>query len=226
MARGKRRPLSSSVVPQMLFGYAATSWCWAAKVQQRITLEDIAEATFLWTVTALLLAVGIATLAYWTVRLTKGWELFVWWSSSFFIFVSVAGYCFLLWVAFAEQWFPEEYKVSVLGKPLRGTDHLLLVASFFPILIFFYATLVLWQNENPTIFLNGPADWTSLLWFELDLVARGTLLDVMEHWDLHLTRLVRNPENTWFQVFTFGLRAYVAYVLIRAAVAIFSRSKS
>jgi hypothetical protein len=51
--------------------------------------------------------------------------------------------------------------------------------------------------------------------FTFDLVARGGLFDVMEHFELSTSPIVMNRANFWFVIYCFVFRIYYALTLMR-----------
>lgn len=67
-------------------------------------------------------------------------------------------------------------------------------------------------RRGTTPVIGGPIA-TAL--FTLDLVARGGLFDVMEHFDVHITHLQMNWNARWFIWYCFVFRTYYGLTLVK-----------
>lgn len=89
-------------------------------------------------------------------------------------------------------------------------------------MLVFYALFVgnlLWlQAEGYAIYPDGRHGVIATSFFALDLVTRGALFDVMEHWDLRLTPLLMNRKSFWVVMYCFVFRMFYALALIRIAI--------
>ena len=115
-----------------------------------------------------------------------------------------------------DQWIDYSFSRDTL-------KHVLLYYRFIAIsmLIFyvlFVINLLLLQSDGIEIYKEGRHGIIASSFFALDLVTRGALFDVMEHWDLHLTPLSMNRSLFWFVVYCFVFRMFYALTLIRVII--------
>ena len=85
------------------------------------------------------------------------------------------------------------------------------------ILVFLAASLA-WNAANRNIFTSGEVSNGSVLMFTLDLVCRGLLFDVMEHFDLSFTTARMNRSNWVYLIFSFLFRLYVSLLILKAII--------
>jgi len=94
--------------------------------------------------------------------------------------------------------------------------------SMLVFLVLFVVSCLMLQSEGAPLFWDqtrqpvtgGPIGTTV---FALDLVLRGGLFDIMEHFDLSITQLQMNRQNRWFVWYCFAFRMYYGLTLIRIA---------
>ena len=84
--------------------------------------------------------------------------------------------------------------------------------------VLFVVNLMLFQSEGLAIYKEGRHGVIASSFFALDLVSRGALFDVMEHWDFHLTPLQMNRKLFWFVLYCFVFRMFYALTLIRVVI--------
>lgn len=110
------------------------------------------------------------------------------------------------------------------GDTLRHV--LLYYRSMFVSMLVFYVlfvlTCILLQGETQELFTEDgrvvAAGPFGIAVFSLDLVLRGGLFDIMEHFDLHVTALQMNRAAPWFVIYCFVFRMYYSLTLIRLAL--------
>jgi hypothetical protein len=82
--------------------------------------------------------------------------------------------------------------------------------------VLFAISLVMIQDGMEThLFHDGPATLAAALTFTLDLLMRGAFFDVMEHFDLALTRHRMNFELRWFVIYAFVFRMFYGVTLLK-----------
>lgn len=94
--------------------------------------------------------------------------------------------------------------------------------SMLVFLVLFVVSCLMLQSEGAQLFWDaqrqpvagGPISTTI---FAMDLVLRGGLFDIMEHFDLSVTELSMNRRNRWFVWYCFAFRMYYGLTLIRIA---------
>jgi len=85
--------------------------------------------------------------------------------------------------------------------------------------VLFTITCLLLQADGYLVFADGKEAIrggpiaTSL--FALDLVLRGALFDVMEHFEIHVTTLQMNRKSFWFVWHCFVFRMYFGLALLK-----------
>src|SRR5206468_11579167 len=75
-----------------------------------------------------------------------------------------------------------------------------------------------WCSLDQNIFVGGNASPGDVILFVLDLMLRGGLFDLMEHFELHVGHLIRNRADWMFSLFSFSYRIYVPMFLIATVV--------
>ena len=115
-----------------------------------------------------------------------------------------------------DQWIDYSFSRATL-------KHVLLYYRFIAIsMLVFYAlfviNLLLFQGDDIAIYKEGAQGLIASSFFAFDLVTRGALFDVMEHWDWSLTPLHMNRKLFWFVTYCFVFRMFYALTLIRIVI--------
>ncbi len=116
-----------------------------------------------------------------------------------------------------EQWVEYGFSVHALGKVLGYYRFMALSSAAFYVL-FVASLLALQASADLTLFSEGKSHLFAMLVFAFDMVMRGALFDVMEHFDIHLTHLTMNRALPWFVLYCFVFRMFYALTLIKIVI--------
>jgi hypothetical protein len=91
-----------------------------------------------------------------------------------------------------------------------------LMALFFS--LFVLSLIFLQHFDGVEIFAEGKAFYVSMLFFALDLVLRGAIFDLMEHFDLSVTPVSMNREHSALVWYCFVFRMFFAVTLLKILI--------
>lgn len=118
-----------------------------------------------------------------------------------------------------DQWVDFSYSRDTMRHVLMYYRFMGISMAVFYVL--FVASCLMLQNDGYQLFADatGPVHggFFGTAMYALDLVLRGGFFDVMEHFDLHLTRLHINHGQLLFLWYSFVFRMYFGLVLIKVA---------
>jgi hypothetical protein len=96
------------------------------------------------------------------------------------------------------------------------------IAQLFAGVLIFLSASLAWNAANGDVFISGRISDDLVVSFTIDLVARGLLFDIVEHFDLSFTRARMNYSNWSYVIFAFVFRLYVSLLILKTIVDNFS----
>ena len=78
----------------------------------------------------------------------------------------------------------------------------------------FYISILAWSRVDGSAFASGSVSPASVLMYQLDLMLRGALFDVMEHTHRSVSPIAINQDATAFVYYTLLFRMFVAVYVI------------
>jgi hypothetical protein len=78
----------------------------------------------------------------------------------------------------------------------------------------FFISILAWSRLSNTVFTQGEVSATSVLLYQVDLMLRGALFDIMEHTQRSVSPITINRSATAFVYYTLLFRMFVAVYVI------------